>query len=217
MEAVQGTVSDVSSKEWQDKLLWSFQVDGDKRYFRTGEKKPNFSVGDLVKFEFEQKGKSNAVQFNTIKSKKGDGSYTPKPKPSYNGGGFKKKSNSRDDYWENKDKYDKQVTQPMIHLQSATNAAINLVAAAVQAECSPLPKSGKKEEKFEAYKAIVLKVADELFANYCEKVESLNAGNPPVEQKAVEVQEVINEEAEIVVEQAETSSDDGWGEDEDWG
>jgi len=60
-----GIVSMVSEKEWEDRdtgediLLYSFQIEGDKRYFRTGTDDPGVDEGEATKSTSKKSGGEN--------------------------------------------------------------------------------------------------------------------------------------------------------------
>jgi len=46
-----GTVRAVTNRDFNDVKLWSFQMEGSDRYFRTGKNEPSFQEGDTITFE----------------------------------------------------------------------------------------------------------------------------------------------------------------------
>lgn len=46
-----GKITEISSKDWHDITLWSFQIEGETRWFRTAKKRVPAEVGDTVSFE----------------------------------------------------------------------------------------------------------------------------------------------------------------------
>jgi hypothetical protein len=46
-----GQVSTVTSKDFQNIELWSFQLEGSRRFYRTGKDEPNIEVGQWIKFQ----------------------------------------------------------------------------------------------------------------------------------------------------------------------
>jgi hypothetical protein len=47
----EGQVKAVTSRDFQSIKLWSFQLEGSDRYYRTGKTKPDIGEGQWVKFE----------------------------------------------------------------------------------------------------------------------------------------------------------------------
>ncbi len=149
-----GVVSQVSAKPFTDKwgkniTLYSFQIQGDNGWYRTGTNAPQCNQGDQVQFVFEQQGNNRKVDNNSIQVT-GSGGGAPQqappqmqqgnqpmqapqavpqaaPAPQQARGG----ANTRDDYWKNKEEYDKGVTQPRIAYAAAQKSAVAIVTAAL--------------------------------------------------------------------------------------
>lgn len=104
----QGVVQKISTKPWEGKdgqvILYSFQLGGDRAWYRTGTKNPGafgIAEGKSVKFEVDYKGNvvANTVQVladGTVQRAPAVASNTSAP------------SSSRDSYWEAKETRDKE-------------------------------------------------------------------------------------------------------------
>jgi len=57
-----GQVQDISSRDFQTVKLWSFKIEGSERWFRLGQKEPNFSIGDRICFQ----ERNSQVEWGTI-------------------------------------------------------------------------------------------------------------------------------------------------------
>lgn len=133
-----GVVSATFEKEWEDRdkgqtiVLHSFQIEGEKRYFRTGTKRPGFSEGTPIRFTAD--AKTNNVDFNSIETiDESEVERAPKP-PTSSGrarSSARPTGNSRNDYWENKATRDIEVTEPRISYSAAQKNATELVCASL--------------------------------------------------------------------------------------
>lgn len=143
-----GLISKVYEREWQDRdtgediILYSFQIDGEKRYFRTGTNKPGVREGDAISFVAD--AKSNNVDVKSIEKIDADDVPTPKKSSgkSYGGGrGGGTASSSK--YWEDKAKRDQEITEPRISYSAAQRNATTLVAAALEADILSFGQAAK--------------------------------------------------------------------------
>ena len=123
-----GLVSKTYEREWNDRdtgediVLYSFQIDGDKRYFRTGTNKPGIREGDAISFVAD--AKSNNVDIKSIE--KIDADDVPAPRQSSGksyGGGRGGGAASSSKYWEDKAKRDQEITEPRISYSAFSRSA----------------------------------------------------------------------------------------------
>lgn len=131
--AIKGEIQFVNEKEWKGKTLYSFKLQDDKTYYRTGTKKPKgVEKGNVVSFEAEENedGRSANVDNDTFKvvGKGSSGSSSA----SSGGGGS---------------------TNADIQYQSARKDALTLVQLFVSAGALKLP--AKEAAKAEALEALV--------------------------------------------------------------
>jgi hypothetical protein len=185
----QGTVTNVSAKPFTDKwgksiTLYSFQIGGDNAYYRTGTNEPQCKQGDIISFDFEQAGQNKKVNPHSIQvTGQGNVQSTGQGSPQAARGG-----NSRDDYWANKEKYDKEVTQPRISYAAAQKGAIALVTAALANDVLGFGNA-KKADKMEMLLGYVSEVTDRLAVKLDaghEIVESLREANGSIEPTFVD-------------------------------
>lgn len=170
MYSQQGIVSQVSSKAFTDKwgkalTLWSFQLQGDNRWYRTGTEVPQFAQGQQISFVFEQAGNNSKVQPNSVQVVGGapaaPAAAPPPPPPAApqranTGAPRKAAAGAKDDYWANKEAYDKEITQPRIAYSAAQKVAVEIVGLALQHDMLSL--GTKKADKLE----LVLNYVDEI-------------------------------------------------------
>lgn len=139
----QGVVSNISSFDYMGNALWSFQLNGDRAYYRTGKIKPKVEKGNYITFTAEP-GKNGSVNVDTksIQTKlveaEASGVGTLKAAPPASG------SNSNQGYWEAKTERDI-VTQARIERQSTRNSAIEFIKVLISQEALKIPAKNKLE------------------------------------------------------------------------
>ena len=170
MNTAQGVVRKIFSKAAGRGTVYDFQLVDDKTYYKLNFEAPKFEEGDEVRFNWEENKWGANVLVETIKMKKGNG-----PVASKSGGG-KKGGGSRDDYWAEKDRYDKEVRQPVICYQSALNSAIDVVKIAQAMDALPINKNLKKADVMPTIMAVVREVRDEIFEDTMNLVRRAESG-----------------------------------------
>ena len=140
-----GVVKEVFEREWTDRdsgediTLYSYQIETEKRYFRTGTKKPTFKAGEAISFVADAKGN---VKLANVTSIEADDVTPPKPEgrtsPTRATGG-----GSRDSYWSDKAKRDESITEPRISYSAAQKNATALVVAALHNEALSFGQAAK--------------------------------------------------------------------------
>lgn len=153
-EAHSGYVTFVNTKDWNGRngpvTLYSFRIEGDDTYWRTGRDDPQLQKGQFAKFTAEgQNVDVTSIERGDIKVE------TAAPKKS--GGGS---ASSRNEYWENKDKHDKEVVQPRIMYCAARRDAITIATAALNADALKL--GSKAATKVDNFVGAVVKLTAEL-------------------------------------------------------
>lgn len=123
---VSGIVERTYAKAWEGRngstTLHSFQIKGDRRYFRTGEK-PSPAEGSSIRFSADDKGNVKDLEYVESAAPKAP---TSAPRPAA------AKADSREAYWDNKEKRQQEVVEPRITFSSAQSDAVALVTAALQ-------------------------------------------------------------------------------------
>jgi hypothetical protein len=159
---VQGTVKDVSSFDYQGTLLYSFTLQGDNTYYRTGRDAPSFQSGANVSFDatMGKKPGSQDVKIHTVQMLEG----APSPSVAQVAPQATPQGMSRAEYWDEKDRYDKAVRQPAIEFQAARNAAISIVTALVANESMPgITKTATPAKRAEVFEAAVAHYTEQFF------------------------------------------------------
>ena len=165
MPQATGRVSRIFTKDWQGKTLYSFKIDGNDEYFRTGETQPAFAEGDNISFSYGQTANgANNVQRGSAKVE------SSAPKPS---GGQQPSAGRGPD-----------TRQHLIMYQASTNYAIQMTTAALAAGI--LPAAGtNKAAKWDTYKGLVHEIRDEIFTEFTDAEARLNKGEPILAKEAV--------------------------------
>lgn len=165
--SIKGTVSRTYEKAWPDDdghevILHSFQLQGDKRYFRSGTVKV-VAEGEAV--SFDTTGNNTVVPESLVKRA---AETTQAPKPAYTarpawGGKPKTTENfeARQAYWENKERRDVEVVEPRITLSAAQRDAIEVVNIAMRHEALAFGNASKG-----AKLGMILDFVDEIAARF---------------------------------------------------
>lgn len=198
MFAGQGQVAQVSEKAFTDKwgkniMLYSFQINGDNSWYRTGTNRPNCNQGDTISFTFEQQGNNKKVDPNSIQV--GAGSVQPMqqqpqvqqaPQPAP----VRQQSGGRDDYWANKEKYDKEVTQPRIAYAAAQKSAVAIVTAALANDVIGFGNA-KKADKME----MLLEYVEDITCRLALRLDSAHEIVAELKANPVAPPQVMDEDA----------------------
>ena len=220
-ELRQGMVAKVFKKEVKPGFtLHSFCLVDDDSYYGTHTTQPKrgdgsaVQEGDLVKFSCEKTKYGMQVIEGTLKVKAGTGA-PPKPANKSTGNKGGENWDARAKYWDEKEKYDKEVTSKMINYRSAQMQAVSLVTVAL--DKGILPVAGKaKEGKFESFIEIVDKIKLEIYTDLCNQALALERGEDPA-LVAAEIEPLTDDvvELEELEKTQEPEPTDDW-EDDDW-
>lgn len=152
-----GYVSYVGSKPFGNKVLYSFRLKTEDKWFGCGGTDPKVQIGDGIDFEYSEKNGRFDVMVPSIKRMEAAQVHQSTPSSELTRG------MSKDDYWG--DKAAKDVEKDLrIQWQSARNAAIETVAILVSSESLKLPEKNKTD-------AIIGKIADLTDKYYRESVD----------------------------------------------
>lgn len=173
-QAAQGVVTTVEGKPFTDRnsgqpiTLWSFQVQGDNSWYRLGQSNPTFQQGQFITFVWDQKGRNKFVDTNSVQVSEAPAQPQPQqqsqaPRNNYSKAASnpQKDYKGKDNYWQEKERHDKEVTQPTINFTAARGHAVQLVATALQHECLSLGQ--KKADRL----GILLDTVDEITRRFC--------------------------------------------------
>jgi len=163
--------------------IGSFSIgDGDDRvYYSTGFNIPpnapdgkRIEVGDKVQFAAEQneKGYWAVKDLNTLKIKRGEGPPPATASTQKSKGG--ENWEARGKYWEDKDKFDKEVGLPLLNYKFSLANAKDIVLKMYELDLLKAP--AKKSAAYDIIMESRFKVTDELFAKVCDKANVLEHG-----------------------------------------
>lgn len=183
-----GVVGKIYSKEFGNSVLWSFTLQGDRTFYRLGNKKPAFSEGDSIQFEVETRNGNASAKH--VGPWNGEGVQRDVPAASVSA------PRTADDFWRRKEQRDVD-TQKRIELQSCRNSAIELVKLLQSLEAVKMPT--KQADK--------VSVVEELVKHYTKYFIDENSGKDKGDApEAIPAVETVTEDNK-----KENSDDDNWG------
>lgn len=159
---------------------------GDTTYVGFGFNPPSFKEGQWIKAVVEQNGQY-------LNYKGGNLSVADGPAPAGSGqpstgratGGSS--GGSRNEYWENKEKRDIEVTQPRIQYQAARKDAVQLVSAMLSHESLPISVAQGKTGESKRYEQI-LDYVEKLTVQFYQDTESLRVLDKHADAGTVETE-----------------------------
>jgi len=192
---IKGVVSLVHGNPWDDwktgkKItLYSFKIEGDESWYRTGQEKPGFVKGQSISFEV---GAKNNVDLDTVTILEAEVKVAPKA--ASGGDKVRPTSVSRDDYWANKEARDlmkderyQTVDIPRMTFCTSQDAAVALVVAALQHDCLPKLKADNKAGRLKTVLAYVDELTDRFFKQRMDaSTDKEEAPEPEVEVETKE-------------------------------
>lgn len=196
MSEVIGVVARVTDKVLPSGTYWSFVLDGDPQWYRTGRDKPKFEAGYKVKFNATEDKYGTHCDLKTVQFKEGEA--PPAAAPAKAAGG-KSDFQLRTAYWDAKELRDIE-NQKRISYQAATNTAIALVNAALANEAIVLPASKAKGKRFEVLSEIVASEADRIYTVYAiapQRHDGLVSKTPQISVSDAEEVDPDPEEAQV--------------------
>ena len=128
MSKTRGRVTDVFTKPWNGRrgpiTLHSFKIEGDDKYYRSGEQQVA-ALNDVIEFDYDANGNVKNVV------KVADATTAPPAQAAVNRQGAARNM-TKDQYWEEKEQYQRDVVEPRITWASAQSDAVVLVTSALQ-------------------------------------------------------------------------------------
>lgn len=190
----EGVVSQVSCKPWSDPKtgrvinLYSFQIEGSNRWFRTGENEPTFRQGEFITFTNDAKANVK-LQSVTVGNASGGGAPAPAAAPNNSAPqqqpAARPSGVSRDDYWANKEAKDvakderyQTVDIPRMSFSATFQPAVDVVCAALANDALSFGTT-KKGDKLDYLLDCVDQVHDRFFVQAMashERLQNLTAG-----------------------------------------
>lgn len=136
MKTYQGIVKNKTDTKWNGKTLWSFQIEGENFWFRTGETPLPRENGDLIAFEANPINK----QVNVASVRDGTTESSPAPTTSPRTAASQpSQSDDRQSYWKNRERLDS--------VRMARADATRVVCAALANDSLPHPASTGKGKR----------------------------------------------------------------------
>ena len=194
---IKGRIAETSSKPWkdsrtgQDIVLYSFKLEGQRTWYRTGTTPTPFGVGQTVQFVAD----GQKVDTNSFQAIAQDSVQAPAPSAAQSSSGSTQSSSSpgrgnassRDEYWANKeardlekDKRYQEVDIPRMTMCTAISSAAAVVDAAFKSEALSFGNAAKSK-RLDMIGDFVEQLADRLYL----KIVS-TATNPPVDAATAE-------------------------------
>lgn len=182
MANAKGVVSNTSAKEWPGRngtvTLYSFQLEGDRNWYRCGSVKPPFNKGDMIEFQYQTdaKGANTLQEGSVVKMEHSPAKAAPPPGTAFTKAApIKENWDARAAYWDAKEKREIEVVEPRITLSASRTAAIAVVGLALQHDAIPFGNAAKG-----ARLGIILDAVDEVTNRYY--AQSMKGAEPEAEQ-----------------------------------
>jgi hypothetical protein len=166
-----GVVAWTGSQTRGKYTFWSFALQGeDKVYYRTGTQSLGIQKGQAIEFEYDEvvNGAYTNLVVNpkTVKISEAPASSAPANTSGAQSSG-KQKSPEEKGYWDRKEQRDVD-RDKTVSYQAATNTAVAIVGKGIELGFLKIaaPKSAKDSNPFDAYRALVTDVAEDIFRTY---------------------------------------------------
>lgn len=184
---ITGTISNTSAKDWSGRngtvVLYSFQLDNGREWYRCGTTKPPFGKGDTVAFEYtEQNGARSVVEGTMTRTEQQTVARAPAPKA----GKVQENWDARAAYWDAKEKREIEVVEPRITLSASRTAAIGVIGLALQHDAIVFGNASKG-----ARLGIILDAIDEVTARYYK--QSMDGFAPAADEPATTTEDFNDE------------------------
>jgi hypothetical protein len=160
-----GTIAVLDSKEWNDVMLYSFQLEGTGRWFRTGRKAIGYQEGQSIKFMCNHKGVVDDASVEMVTPEQV--AEAPKVEPRSASNGSFPRGGARDQYWVDKAEKDVTVGKDIAY-QASRNAAIAITRVLYEAEAINYGKSKTAGAKQDS----ILSLVDELTERFLGEIPS---------------------------------------------
>ena len=188
-----GVVSNTSAKDWTGRngtvVLYSFQIEGDRAWYRCGTEKPSFSKGDSIAFSYESDGKGNTLVPNSVTKLEGVPAQRAPAVASVAKGATKENWDARAAYWDAKEKREIEVVEPRITLSASRTAAIAVVGLALANDAIVFGNANKG-----ARLGIILDAIDEVTSRYYKQSMAGIEYVPEVDGAMIEAAEEYNDD-----------------------
>jgi hypothetical protein len=151
MKTYEGLLKNKSEREWNGTMLYSFQLEGQNIWFRTGQKGITLDEGTPIKFQANETNKQVDLDSMEIVEKSSlQSSSTSTTSPSGN------TSTTREDYWSNRERLDS--------VRTARADASRIVCAALAHDHLPHASNTPKGKRLDLLVGYVKEIAEELIS-----------------------------------------------------
>lgn len=182
-----GVVGRINAKPWFDQkqgtdiILYSFTLQGVDGWFRTGTNRPPVAEGSPVRFVVDTRN-GQVVQGSIEQVEGSEVTHAPRTdgNSNRNSNRFPTRSrgaapnNAKDTYWQDKDKYYKEVEVPRITLSACQSRAIEIVKMALANDAISLGNT--KNKRLDN----LLGVVDEVTNRLIKQINSIGEDGTPV-------------------------------------
>jgi hypothetical protein len=145
MQTYEGILKNKSERPWNDVMLYSFQLEGESIWFRTGQKALTIEVGQAIKFSADPQTKKvdlDSMELSTA---------APTPAGTKPTGST---STTREDYWAARERHDM--------TRSARADATRIVCAALAHDHLPHASNTPKGKRLDLLVGYVKEITEEL-------------------------------------------------------
>lgn len=183
-----GVVGRINAKPWFDQkkgvdiILYSFTLQGVEGWFRTGTNRPPVAEGSPVRFVVDTRN-GQVVQGSIEQAEESEVTHAPRSdaNSNRNSNRFPTRSRSstgtggsaKDTYWQDKDKYYKEVEVPRITLSACQSRAIEIVKMALANDAVNL--GATKNKRLDN----LLGVVDEVTNRLIKQINSIGEDGTP--------------------------------------
>jgi len=148
MKTYEGLLKNKSEREWNGTMLYSFQLEGQNIWFRTGQKGITLDEGTPIRFKANETNK----QVDLESMEKLDAA----PAPTKQTSATENTSTTREDYWTNRERLDS--------VRTARADAARIVCAALAHDHLPHASNTPKGKRLDLLVGYVKEIAEELIS-----------------------------------------------------
>lgn len=150
MKTYEGILKNKSEREWNGTMLYSFQLEGQNIWFRTGQKGLTLDEGTPIRFKANETNK----QVDLESMEKLDSLPATGATPAQQSSGAT--SSTREDYWQNRERLDS--------VRTARADATRIVCAALAHDHLPHASNTPKGKRLDLLVGYVKEIAEELIS-----------------------------------------------------
>lgn len=150
MKTYEGVLKNKSERDWNGTMLYSFQLDGQNIWFRTGQKALTLEEGTPIRFQANEANKQvDLASMEKLDTAPAQTDATGAKSPSPSGS-----STTREDYWQNRERLDS--------VRTARADATRIVCAALAHDHLPHAANTTKGKRLDLLVGYVKEITEEL-------------------------------------------------------